>query len=592
MKKFFGNVFAVIVGNILTFVLFGLLITLIVFFSLAGSLFQTSKLKEGSVLELTFDDAIKESNMEDTYSFLSGSEISNVYYRDILRSIEKASQDDYIKGISLRVDNFSGGSSQLSDIRKALKQFKESGKFIYAYSHNSSQASYVINSVADSIFQNPLGMLLFQGLSAEVMFYKNMGDKYGVDFQVIRHGAYKSAVEPYLREDLSPENREQLTLLLNDIWTNISDEVAQSRHLTKEQLNVYADSLFSFNPESALKYKLVDKLAAEPEYEKALADRMGLEIKEGDTLEETLKKYTISLNDYSSELDSESSGKDQIAILYASGAITSGDGYNGIQSETYKKAVRDLRDDDNVKAVVLRVNSPGGSADAAEEILYELRQLHKKKPIIVSFGDVAASGGYYIAMESDSIFASPNTITGSIGVLGMIPSVKKLINNVGLTTDYVKTNQNADFMKTVFEPMSETGYKTMTQMTEGVYKIFVGHVMNGRNMSFEQVDSIGGGRVWSGTQALKIGLIDSFGTLDDAVKAAAAKAGIDSYGISAYPIKKDDLQTYFKDMGLVKSQTFIEQELGSEYYQIYSDLKAIKENKGIQLRLPFHIDIK
>lgn len=591
MKKFLGNVFAVIIGNILTFVLLGLIVTVIVLFSLAGGLFQSSNLKSGSVLELTFNEAVKESPMEDKLSFLSGAETGTVYYRDIIRSIEKASQDEKIKGISLRVDNFTGGSSQLSDIRTALKEFKKSGKFIYAYSHNSTQASYILNSVADSIFQNPLGMILFQGLSAEVMFYKNMGDKYGIDFQVIRHGAYKSAVEPYLRDDLSPENREQLSLILNDLWSNTVDEIALSRNLTKEQINEYADSLLSFNPESALKHGLVDKLTAETEYEMALAKRMELDIKEGDILEETLKKYTIGLSDYANELKLETN-KNQVAVLYATGAITTGDGYNGIQSETYKKAVRDLKNDDNVKAVVLRINSPGGSADAAEEILYELRQLHRKKPIIVSFGDVAASGGYYIAMESDSIFASPNTITGSIGVLGMIPSVKKLINNVGLTTDYVKTNQNAEFMKTLFEPMSDTGMKTMTDMTEGVYKIFVGHVMNGRGMTFEQVDTIGGGRVWSGTQALKIGLIDSFGTLDDAIKAAASKAGLENYGISSFPVKKDDLQTYFKDMGLVKSQSLIEQELGSEYYQIYTDLKAIKENRGMQLKMPYELKIK
>lgn len=590
MKKFFGNVMTVVVGNLLTFGLIALVIGGLLIFSLAGSLFQGSNVKDGSVLEITFDTPIRESSMDDEFSMFSSSE-GSVYFRDLIRSIEAAAEDDKIKGISLRIQSFSGGSSQLTDLRNALSDFKKSGKFIYAYSHNSTQGSYVLNSVADSLYQNPMGMIMLQGLSAEIMFYKNLGDKYGIDFQVIRHGAYKSAVEPYLRDDLSPENREQMSLLLGDVWQNISADMAKSRNITVGQLNEYADSLYAFNPSSALKYKLVDRIIAEPEYDQALASRLDLKVKEDEVLEDVLDKHTVKLEDYALTLGSES-GKDKIAVLYASGPITSGDGYTGIQSEVYKKAIRDLTNDDKVKAVVLRINSPGGSADAAEEILFELRQLHRKKPIIVSFGDVAASGGYYIAMESDSIFASPNTITGSIGVLGMIPSAKKLMNNVGITTDYVNTNQNSDFLKTIFQPMTDTGLKTMTEMTEGVYKMFVGHVMEGRNMSFEQVDAIGGGRVWSGTQALKIGLIDSFGTLDDAIKAAAAKAGLESYSLTDYPFKKNDLETFFKEFGIVKSQAFIKNELGSDYYGIYTDLKAIKEYKGVQLRMPFEITIK
>jgi len=590
MKKFFGNVMAVVVGNLLTFGLMALVVGGLVVFSLAGSLFQGSKVKDGSVLEITFDSPVRESTMDDEFSVFSSSE-GSVYFRDIIRSIEAAAKDDKIKGISLRIQSFSGGSSQLTDIRNALSDFKKSGKFIYAYSHNSSQGSYVLNSVADSLYQNPLGMIMLQGLSAEVMFYKNLGDKYGIDFQVIRHGAYKSAVEPYLRDDLSPENREQMSLLLGDVWQNISADIAKSRNITVEQLNESADSLYAFNPSSALKYKLIDRIVAEPEYDQALAIRLDLKVKDDEVLQDVLDKHTVKLEDYASTMSSES-GKDKIAVLYASGPITSGDGYTGIQSEVYKKAIRELTNDDDVKAVVFRINSPGGSADAAEEILFELKQLHRKKPIIVSFGDVAASGGYYIAMESDSIFASPNTITGSIGVLGMIPSAKKLMNNVGITTDYVNTNQNSDFLGTIFQPMSDTGLKTMTEMTEGVYKMFVGHVMEGRNMTFEQVDAIGGGRVWSGTQALKIGLIDSFGTLDDAINAAAAKAGLGNYSIKEYPFKKNDLETFLKEFGMVKSQAFIRNELGSDYYGIYTDLKAIKEYKGIQLRMPFEITIK
>lgn len=591
MRKFFGNVFAVIIGNFLTFAIIALLAGAVVLFSMMGSWFQSKGPKDGSVLEITFNSPIKESSMDEEVSLFGPPPGSDVYFRDILRSIEAAKDDDKIKGISLKTENFSGGASQMSDIRNALLDFKKSGKFIYAYSHNSNQAGYIINSTADSIFQNPMGMVFLQGLSAEIMFYKNLGDKFGIDFQVIRHGAYKSAVEPYLRDDLSPENREQLTLLLNDVWDNVSQSVMKSRKFSSENWKNAVDSLYAFNPHKALKYKIVDNLAQEDEYDRAIAKRLEVEIKDDETVQDALEKYTVSLKDYATTLSPES-GKDKIAILYASGTIMPGEGFAGIQSEVYKKTIRDLKMDDDVKAVVLRINSPGGSADASEEILYELKELHKKKPIIVSFGDVAASGGYYIAMESDAIYASPNTITGSIGVLGMVPAVQKLANNIGITTDYVNTNQNSDFLKTPFKPMNETGIQAMTDMTEATYKRFVNHVTGARKMTFEQVDSIGGGRVWSGTQGKKLGLVDEIGTLEDAIAAAAKKSGLEDYSVVNYPFRKGGFEEFMQQFQEVKSEEYIQQELGAEYYQIYRDLKSIKENKGIQLRMPYEIKLK
>lgn len=591
MKKFFGNVFAVIVGNLLTILVVGAVLTIIGAISMMGTLFQGKGPKSDSVLEITFDSSIKESSMDEELTLFGPEPGSSLYFRDIIRSIEKAKDDDKIKGISLKVESFEGGISQLSDIRNALIDFKKSGKFIYAYSHNSTQGGYILNSTADSIFQNPMGMVLVQGLSSEVMFYKNLGDKYGVDFQVIRHGAYKSAVEPYLRDDLSPENREQLSLLLNDIWSNLSTQVTQSRKFTNDSWKTAVDSLYSFNPEKALEYKLVDKLSQETEYDEFIAKRLNLDVDKDESVEEELDKHTIALEDYRKTLKSES-GDGEVAVLYASGMIIPGEGYTGIQSDVYKKAIRDLTEDDDVKAVVLRVNSPGGSADASEEILFELSRLHAKKPIIVSFGDVAASGGYYISMESDSIFANPNTITGSIGVLGMVPSIKQLANNVGITTDYVNTNENSDFLKTPFKPLSESGMKAMTNITESTYDRFVQHVMKARKMSFEQVDSIGGGRVWSGKQAIKIGLIDRFGTLDDAIAAAAKKAGLSDYSIGNYPYKKGGFEEYMKQFQGIQSEAYIQEELGPEYFKVYKDLRAMKEYKGVQLRLPFELKLQ
>ncbi|NLN34114.1 MAG: signal peptide peptidase SppA [Flavobacteriaceae bacterium] len=591
MKKFFGNVFVVIVGNFLTFILIFSVFGLLILMSMAGELFQSTGPKNGSVLELTFDSPIKESSMDNELSLFGPAPGTEVYFRDIIRTINAAKEDDKIKGISLKVSSFIGGASQLTDIRNALVDFKESGKFIYAYSHNSTQGAYVLNSVADSIFQNPMGMVIVQGMSAEVMFFKNLGDKYGIDFQVIRHGEYKSAVEPYMRDDLSEENREQLSLLLNDIWGNLSEEIAKSRKISLEEFNASVDSLHSFNPEKAVEFKLVDKLAQEGDYERALANRLELEEDKKETLRDVLDKHTIGLAKYAATLKPEK-GKDRIAVLYASGAIMPGEGYSGIQSEVYKKAIRELQDDDKIKAVVLRVNSPGGSADSSEEILYELRELRKIKPVVVSFGDVAASGGYYIAMEADAIFSSPNTITGSIGVLGMIPSAQKLVNNIGITTDYVNTNENSDFLTTVFKPMSSTGIETMTEMTENVYGVFVNHVMNARNMSFEEVDSIGGGRVWSGTQALKLGLVDQLGTLEDAIQAAAEKAELENYSVMSYPFRKGGFEEFLQAYQVTKAETMIQQELGEKYFQIYQQLKTMREFGGVQLRMPFDLTIK
>lgn len=588
MKKFFGNVFAVIIGNILTFILIGLFFGAILLFSVVEGFFQDKGPKNGSVLEITFNSSIKESSMDNESSLFGPPPGSELYFRDILRSIEAAKEDDKIKGISLKVSSFRGGFSQLNDVRNALVDFKKSGKFIYAYSHNSDQGGYAINSTADSIYQNPLGMVMVQGLSAEVMFFKNLGDKYGIDFQVIRHGAYKSAVEPYMRDDLSPENREQLTVLFQDIWNNLATDIAKSRKMSLTEFNQSVDSLHAFNPEKALKYKFVDKILHEAEYDQFIAQKLGLEIKEDDSFTKEFDKYSISLNDYATTLKSESS-RDQIAVVYASGAIMPGESFSGIQSEVYKKTLRDLTHDKKVKAVVLRVNSPGGSADASEEILYELRELRKKKPIIVSFGDVAASGGYYIAMEADSIFTSPYTITGSIGVLGMIPSVKKLVNNMGITTDYVNTNANSDFLRTVFNPMNETQMQVMTEMTEGVYKQFVNHVTKARNMSFEEVDAVGGGRVWTGNQAKELGLVDQFGTLEDAIVAAAHKAKLEKYSVGSYPFRKGGFEEFMEQFQGVKAEVMIKEEIGAEYYSIYQELKAMREYKGVQLRMPFDV---
>ena len=587
MKSFIARVLSTIVGNIFTLsIVIGIIFILTIIFSIDTT---NIEIKDKSVLEITFDSPIMESSMDNEVSVFSLRENGNFYLQDILQAIENAKNDDKIEGISLKIENFQGGLTQAGDIRNALQDFKKSGKFIYAYTNNSSQLSYYINSVADKVYQNPLGGLLLQGMSSEVMFYKNAGEKYGVDFQVIRYGDFKSAVEPFFRTDLSEDNKLQLNVLLGDIWNNMSLSMANSRKISLENFQIITDSLYSYIPEVGFKHKIYDKIIHEAEYDDILFSKLKLKEKKSKSKEEILTKHKYSLEEYAKSISYEES-ENKIAILYASGNITEGDGFDGIQSKTYVKVIRAIAADKNVKALVLRVNSPGGSANASEEILFELSRLKKKMPIVVSFGDVAASGGYYIAQDSDRIFAEPNTITGSIGVFGMIPNAKQLINNVGITTDHVQTNSNANQLKSIFNPLSNDAKNLMQKSVVLVYEKFVNHVARNRKMTFEQVNKIGGGRVWSGTSAKKIGLIDEFGSLNDEIIYASKLAKIDDFSSVSYPKRKDSIEELIEKLQGGNISLKIKEELGSDVAKVYENLKIMNEQKGVQARLPFDIN--
>ncbi|WP_312356183.1 signal peptide peptidase SppA [Empedobacter sp.] len=589
MKNFFGRVFSTIIGNLLTISVFVILLFVLIFVSALSA--PTKSVKDGSVLEISLEDPIMESDMDRSVSIFDMSESPNVFLQDIIHSIEEAKNDDKIKGISLKLDKFSGGATQATDIRNALEDFKKSGKFVYSYSNSGSQLSYYISSVSDKIYQNPLGGTLLQGLSSNIMFFKNAGDKYGVDFQVIRHGQFKSAVEPYMRTNMSDENRLQLSELLNDVWGNVSNSITKSRKISPEQFTTVTDSLYAFIPETGKENKIYDVLAQENEYQKMLFSKLGLKEEKSKTDFEVLDKHTIKMEDYFETLSNKSE-KDKIAVLYASGTITEGDGFDGIQSKTYVDAIRKISQNDKIKALVLRVNSPGGSANASEEILYELMQLKTKMPIVVSFGDVAASGGYYIAQASDKIYAQPNTITGSIGVFGMIPNAQKLFNNFGLDFDEVKTNANADQLKSLTTPLSPTAKNTMQKSIVLIYGKFVNHVATNRKLTYEQVDKIGEGRVWSGTRAKQIGLVDDFGSLDTAIKEAAKLAKIEKYSTENYPKRKDSFEEFMDNLQGKNTEAAIAKELGSDGIRIYKEIKMMNEQKGIQLRLPYDIQIQ
>ncbi len=586
MKSFLGRVLSTIIGNIFTLSILGVMFFIFIFVLSLGT--PTTIVNEKTVLEINLDKPIAESAMDNQVSIFSLAETNDLYLQDILQLIEQAKNDDNIGGISLKIENFNGGLTQASDIRAALEDFKKSGKFVYTYMNNASQISYYLNSVADKIYQNPLGGTLLQGMSSEVMFFKNAGDKYGVDFQVIRYGDFKSAVEPYFRTDLSEDNKLQLNVLLGDIWGNLSASMAKSRKINSTEFQTITDSLYSYIPEVGLKHKIYDQIVHEAEYNDILFKKLNLEESKSKTKDQILEQHTISLEDYASTFEQESD-KNKIAVLYASGTITEGDGFDGIQSKTYVKAIREIAENKKIKALVLRVNSPGGSANASEEILFEISRLKTKMPVVVSFGDVAASGGYYIAQDSDKIFAQPNTITGSIGVFGMIPNAKQLINNVGITTDHVQTNANANQLKSIFNPLSKDAHNLMQRSVVLVYEKFVNHVAKNRKMTFEQVNKIGGGRVWSGTSAKQIGLIDEFGNLNDALNYAAKLAKIENYSTENYPKRKESFEELIDKLQGNKIESKIREELGTDAAKVYENLKIMNQQKGVQARLPFEI---
>lgn len=581
MKSFFKNVLANIVAIVLLCcVFFFFFILMIVFGSMSGE--KSVSVKKNSVLTINLKtDIIDSPTDEQTSIFNINDQNTAVLIYDALEAIQKAKTDDNIKGISIEVDNLNAGTTQIDDLRNAIEDFKKSGKFVYAYGNAVSQASYYLGSVADQYYLNPAGGIELKGLATEVVFFKDFAEKYGIGIEVIRHGKFKSAVEPFIRNDISPENKEQLSTLLNDIWGNTSSKMAASRKMSNEQFKTVVDSLYGMIPDLSLKYKLADKLIQKTEYDQLI--RTKLNLKEKDKLNK------ISLHRYiDSFTDKEKSGE-KVAILYASGSIYNGDEYNNIYSERYIKYIKDLQEDDKVKAVVLRINSPGGSANASDEILFELQQLKKKKPLVVSFGDYAASGGYYVAMAADKIYSEPNTLTGSIGVFGVLPYFKDIASKNGVRSDIVTTNANSAYFSSL-HGLTPYGVNLMTRSVEGTYKRFVYFVTQNRNKTFEQVDNIGGGRVWSGVRAKEIGLVDELGSLQDAVKFAAQKANLKSYNVASYPKKMTAFEQIFEDLNEDDiSAKVIKNKIGAANYEILEQLTDEKLKSEVKMEMPYRI---
>ena len=584
MKSFFRNVLANIVAIIIIAAVFSLFLIMIITASaLSGD--QKPNIKSNTVLTLDFKTNIIDSPTEDQEDlFAFSNKQKNILVFDVLEAIKKAKTDDKIKGISIETDGIRAGFTQLDDIRNALEDFKKSGKFVYAYGNVVSQSAYYLGSVADQYILNPAGGIDLKGLSTEVLYMKNFADKYGIGIQIIRHGKYKSAVEPFMRDDMSPENKEQLSTLLNDIWSLNSNKIATSRKIDSAQFRTVVDSLYGAIPDLSLQNKLADKLMQKSEYDQMIKTKLNL--KEKDKLATvSFKKY---INSYSEDLLKKDQ---QIAVLYASGAIYNGEGYQEIYADNFVKEIKKLTENDKIKAVVLRINSPGGSANASDEILFELQQLKKKKPIIVSFGDYAASGGYYIAMAADKIYSEPNTLTGSIGVFGMIPYFKEIANKNGFTAIPVTTNANSN-MYSPINGVTPGGVAILTKSVEQTYKRFVHFVTENRKKSFEQIDEIGGGRVWSGTRAKQIGLVDELGSLQDAINYAAQKVKLKDYGVTSYPKKMSQFDQICKSMDEDEiSARFIKNKIGVENYKMFDQMINPKLQEGVMMKMPFEIKI-
>jgi signal peptide peptidase sppA, 67K type len=581
IKTVLANVIALFIAGLLLpfFLLF-----IIVIIGSASSSDKDIKIKENSVLTIDFKSKIVEHENESEASMFDLKDDAELKYQDILNAIETAKNDDKIKGISIELDDIDAGITQIDDIRKSLEDFKKSNKFVYAYGNNVSQASYYLGSVADQYFLNPVGGIELKGLSSEVVFLKEFAEKYGININVIRHGNFKAAVEPFLRNEMSPENKEQMTALLNDTWGEISSKIIQSRKLDATEFKTVVDSLYATIPDLSLKHKLADKLVQKSEYEEIIKNKLNV------GKDEKLNK--VSIRNYAfSQVDTKTNDN-KIAVLYASGTIYNGNKYSDIHSERYIQYIKNLAQDDNIKAVVLRVNSPGGSANASDEILYELQQLKQKKPLIISFGDYAASGGYYISMAGDRIFAQNNTITGSIGVFGVIPDAKNLANRNGIYSDVVSTNANSN-MISPFSGLSSGTLAIAQRSVVNTYNRFVHFVSKNRKKTAEEVDAVGSGRVWSGKRAKEIGLVDEIGSLNDAVKYAANKANIAEYEAVSYPAKVDKFEQI---MGSLRqgniAESYVKSQISEENYQLFKVFSDQNFKNSIQMTMPYIIRIK
>jgi len=583
---FLKRVLSTVVGIVVFLVICFLFILLI------GSLFnfngENERVTSNSVLQLRLDFPIEDNSGEvrfKDFSFLDQHNDNGLY--KLVNAIDYAATDDRIKGISIECSSIDAGVTQLKSLRDALQRFKKSGKFVTAYADFYRQKDYYLGSVADTVFINPTGILDFKGLASQLLYFKDFEDKSGVKMEVVRMGKYKSAVEPFLDNKISDANKEQMLSYLNSIWGSLRKAIGKSRHLSPERLDKIADSLLARTPERAKSVGLVDKISFYDQYKAELKQALGQDQND--------KLNKIDLLDYTQSIGAQKAyayNPDKIALIYAQGKIINGKGtVDKIGPEVLNRALRKARRDKSVKAIVLRVNSPGGSALASDLIWRQIEITKKEKPVIVSMGDLAASGGYYISSGADEIFAEPTTITGSIGVFGILPNVKGLADKIGINAQQVKTNPNA-IHYSLFEDMTEDQHDYILESIKNTYHLFKSRVSAGRNIPMDKVQEIAQGRVWTGSQAVENGLVDQLGGLDDALDYAAQQADLSDYQIKEYPVFDVNLDKVLNKYGLTMTKEEIAEEaMGKKLYKLWSEIKAKTESRGVQVLFPYSTEI-
>jgi len=588
MKSFLKYTLATIVGLLITGLLFFL-----IFFSVVGSMIskqeEPATIKSQSVLKVNLSHMIMDRTTKDPFAnfdFQSFSPRKTLGLNDILANIEKASKDDNVEGIYMDLSVIPAGMATVEEIRNALLDFKESGKFIIGYSNNYLQTSYYLASVADQVYLNPEGQLQLTGLSSQLMFFKEGLEKLGVEPQIIRHGKFKSAIEPFTRNSMSEENREQINAYVGSLWDKMADGISSQRGVSVDQVNRITGNLQLNSAESAVQLGFVDALKYKDEILQELRDSTDRDD------DDDIRFVSMGKYDRVPKIDDvKGLAKDKIAVVYAMGTVMMGEGEEGsIGSERISRAIRKARKDSTIKAIVFRVNSGGGSALASEIIWRELKLAQQTKPVVASLGDVAASGGYYIVAPADTIMASPNTITGSIGVFGLFFNGKEMLNDkLGVHVDVAKTHEYADIFSP-FRSMTAREREVIKMSIEDTYDTFVTHVAEARGMSKEEVNDIAQGRVWSGEDARRIGLIDTYGGMQDAVTLAGEMAGLEQYRTVGLPKLKDPFQQLMKEFSGNVQARVLDNVLGKEarYYQNFKEATSME---GIQARIPYRIEV-
>lgn len=591
MKDFFKNVLATLVGIALFFVItfvFGI-ISLVGMISASESV---QPIQDNSVLVLKMAGIITEKGEEDILGELTGNSLNQLGLNDILSAIKKAKNDNNVKGIYLESGLIEANYATLAEIRNELADFRKAGKWIVSYGEIYSQGTYYLASVADKVYLNPQGMLDWHGLAAQPYYIKDLANKFGIKYQVVKVGAYKSAPEYYTETKMSDANREQVSAFVNGTWKNICNDVSKSRRISVPTLNEYADKYLLFeDAQNVLKYRMVDGLI--------YADQVKKEIKKLLKLEDDSSINQISLKDMNNAEGNTNNSDNAIAIYYAYGPIVQSQATgifsqeHNIVAENVCKDIEDLMNDENIKAVVIRVNSPGGDAMASEQLWHQISELKKKKPVVVSMGDYAASGGYYMSCNASWIVAQPNTLTGSIGIYGIIPDYSGLVTEkLGVKFDEVKTNKNSGFGNVFARPMNADEEALLATYINRGYNLFRKRVADGRKMTVQQVENIAQGHVWLGEDAVKIKLVDQLGGLDAAVSKAAQLAKLKDYKTEEYPVMdgwKEQLFNFAKNNNHLDEQLRL--ALGS-YYEPFMLIRNINEREAVQARLPMQLNIK